>query len=300
MLPVWCSAMPRAGAAVNCGSSPRARLTLTPPPAALEPFDGRDEGVRQQAAVEQFEEGDLGVDRADDRRSVHTEPVGERDAGDRAAGHVDAGDGGAGHHLGAVGLGGAAAGGGEAAHAAARETPAADVPVAAVSHGKVQEHVRRARLRRPGPRPEGRRHRRHRLDLVRLEPVAQDVLGARREEARQVGDAADAEAARAPGDLEKVRRDRPGETSRSWGESAGRAARPRRRGCPATPRSPPGVGILGGERAMLSRQRAASSWRIRARPSGKPWKYGPNGRMRSPCRSSSSWATRRRGMRPAT
>ena len=125
-------------------------------------------------------------------------------------------------HDDAVRLTGAADGIGHCAHAASWVAPLTERRAGTdVADGVVQHHVGRARLLRSGPRTDHAVDGHHRLHRLGLEPLAQEVAHAHREEPRHIGGLGHVEPPQPPGHLElveQVRRSLRAQLGRHLGE----------------------------------------------------------------------------------
>lgn len=141
------------------------------------------------------------MDRGDHDRSAELLAVVEDDAFGLPIADEDVLNPGLGSHRGSKLLGRAAAGVRNSAHAAFREPPAAEMTVADVADRVVRHHIRGAGAVRPSPGADDAVDGKARLDLLRLEPVAEEVGDAHGHEPGQVADLARAEASELPAEL---------------------------------------------------------------------------------------------------
>ncbi len=242
--PVWCSACPSLGSAVNDRQSVDGEVDLHDAAARPPALDVAHEVVGQVSRADVLEEGALGVQAGDHGRRPQLLTRLEDSALDPAVRHEQRSDWRAGPDLGPEGLGAAPDGGRDRPHPALRVAPAAELTVADPADRVVRHDVGGARLVGPGPGADDAVDRHRALHLRRLEPLVEQVRDAHRHQPRQVGDGAGVDATVAPHQSGQV-----GDVARRVGTDGGRHRHqegPEHVGEPAQPLVPllPCPGVL--------------------------------------------------------
>ncbi len=176
------------GSAVNSGSSASARLIFTVPERVRQLSMSSTNVVGELRSLDLLQERDLRVDRGDHERRRQLLAAVERHADRAAVADQHALDARVRADLGAERLRGRGARVADRAHAALGIAPARDLAVADVADRVVHHHVRRAGRIGTRPRADDPVHRLQADEHLVLEPAAQQVGRAHREQPRDVGD----------------------------------------------------------------------------------------------------------------